>query len=182
MAPKQQKEKSLGIPEILASVAITAAAFFVSGYLPLLEGWSYAGAFLVGLVSSATLFLPAPGWAIIAAFGRTLDPITLGIFAGIGSGIGELTGFLLGRGGSGFLEHRLLGNGFAKRQIDFVKSHSEVAVFLLALVPNPLFDIAGIAAGAIKMPWWKFLAATILGKIIKFAILAYLGKLSTALV
>ncbi|CAI5498011.1 unnamed protein product [Closterium sp. Naga37s-1] len=37
-------------------------------------------------------------------------------------------------------------------------------IFLLAAVPNPIFDLAGITCGHLLIPCWKFLLATLLGK------------------
>ncbi|MGD9001150.1 MAG: VTT domain-containing protein, partial [Anaerolineae bacterium] len=52
------------------------------------------------------------------------------------------------------------------------------AIFLLALLPNPLFDVAGMAAGALRLPVWKFLLSCAAGKVIKnilFAVAGYYG-------
>jgi len=49
---------------------------------------------------------------------------------------------------------------------------------VLALIPNPFFDLAGMAAGMLKMPLPKFLIACLLGKIIKMWIFAYAGAYS----
>jgi hypothetical protein len=40
-------------------------------------------------------------------------------------------------------------------------------VFVLAVVPNPVFDLAGVAAGALRMPVGGYLAAVATGKVIK---------------
>ena len=37
-------------------------------------------------------------------------------------------------------------------------------------MPLPVFDLAGVAAGADKMPWPKYALAAFLGKTIKFAL------------
>ncbi|KAL3538108.1 hypothetical protein ACH5RR_001474 [Cinchona calisaya] len=39
-------------------------------------------------------------------------------------------------------------------------------ILVLASVPNPLFDVAGIMCGQLGIPFWKFFAATLLGKAI----------------
>jgi membrane protein DedA with SNARE-associated domain len=48
----------------------------------------------------------------------------------------------------------------------------------MAVIPNPLFDIGGMAAGALRFPVWKFLAAATAGKVIKnigFALAGFYG-------
>ena len=48
-------------------------------------------------------------------------------------------------------------------------------IFVAAAIPNPFFDVAGILAGATKLPIWVFFGATLLGKTIRFFLLASLG-------
>ena len=53
-----------------------------------------------------------------------------------------------------------------------------VTIFVLALIPNPVFDLGGMAAGTLRFPLWKFLASSIAGKVIKnigFALAGYYG-------
>ena len=54
-------------------------------------------------------------------------------------------------------------------------------IFVLAAVPNPIFDFAGIAAGLMGMPWYEFLVWCVAGRIIRFILLAYVGQWSMAL-
>ncbi len=51
--------------------------------------WGYLGAFLIGLISSATIILPAPGIALLIAMGTALDPLLLGVVAAAGSASGR---------------------------------------------------------------------------------------------
>ena len=51
-------------------------------------------------------------------------------------------------------------------------------ILVLSLIPNPIFDIAGAAAGALKMPVGKFLLWAWVGKTIKMFIFAYAGATS----
>jgi membrane protein YqaA with SNARE-associated domain len=46
-------------------------------------------------------------------------------------------------------------------------------LFLLAAIPNPLFDVAGVAAGALRYPVWGFLVAVLVGKLVKFVAVVY---------
>ena len=48
-------------------------------------------------------------------------------------------------------------------------------VFLLAVIPNPFFDLAGVAAGALKMRLPLFLFWVWLGETIKMLSFAYAG-------
>ena len=58
----------------------------------------------------------------------------------------------------------------------WMEKYGLFALFLLSAIPNPIFDAAGIFAGASKIPVWKYLIVVWFGKMVKFAFLAYLGK------
>ncbi len=156
---------------LAAAVAIAALAIFAFSRIGSLQGLGYPGIFLISLISSATVFLPLPGFAVVFAMGAYLNPVLVGIAAGVGSGIGEITGYLAGYAG-----HDAVGRTRAykshKRQIE---KYGAPAIFALAFLPNPVFDLAGVASGAVKMKWWKFLAATILGKTLRYILVAYAG-------
>src|SRR4030067_1315214 len=63
--------------------------------------FSYFAIFLVSLIGTSTLFIPFPFDTIVifAASGLGLNPLLVGISAGIGAAIGELTGYFVGAGG-----------------------------------------------------------------------------------
>jgi membrane protein YqaA with SNARE-associated domain len=46
---------------------------------------------------------------------------------------------------------------------------------ILSAIPNPTFEIAGITAGAVRMNFWRFMAAVLIGKNVRGLLLAYLG-------
>jgi uncharacterized membrane protein YdjX (TVP38/TMEM64 family) len=130
--------------------------------------------FLASVISSATLFLPVPGLAITTLVGSLINPLAVGIVAGIGQTLGEMTGYMAGYSGQGLVERtrayeRL--EGWMSRN-EFI---AELVVFVLALIPNPLFDAAGMIAGALRFPVWKYLLAAGLGKVIKNITFAYGG-------
>ena len=52
---------------------------------------------------------------------------------------------------------------------------SYLAILVLAFVPNPFFDLAGIAAGTLKIPILSFLFFTWIGKVLKMLLFAYAG-------
>lgn len=160
-----------GALPLLAALAIAALALFLSTKLGPLSELGYAGVFLISLISSATIFIPVPGFAAVLATASVLDPVLLGIAAGAGSAIGELSGYLAGIAGHGAVER----TPAFKSHKGQVSKYGPAAIFLLAFIPNPVFDVAGIAAGAIRMEWWKFLLATSAGKILRFILLAYFG-------
>jgi uncharacterized membrane protein YdjX (TVP38/TMEM64 family) len=43
------------------------------------------------------------------------------------------------------------------------------------LIPNPLFDLVGIAAAMLKYPMWKFILVGAAGRLPKHILFSYLG-------
>jgi len=92
--------------------------------------------------------------------------------AGVGAGIGEMTGYLAGYSGRGVVENsRLYG-----RFVGWLKRWGAVAIFSLSVVPFA-FDLVGVAAGVLHYPWWKFVIFCALGRCVLYVIMAYAGAL-----
>ena len=124
--------------------------------------------FGLAVVSTATLILPAPGLALTAIAGSSGDPIVVGIVMGLGQAVGELTGYLAGRSGSSFLPD----NPAVRRVQGWLDRRGLIVIFALAVIPNPLFDLAGLAAGALRLPVGRYLVAAASGKVIKNVVIA----------
>jgi uncharacterized membrane protein YdjX (TVP38/TMEM64 family) len=65
-----------------------------------------------------------------------------------------------------------------QRLRDWTERYGQWAILVLAIVPNPVFDLAGAAAGALKMPLSQFLIWAGIGKIIKMLAFAFAGAQS----
>ncbi|MCB9138209.1 MAG: VTT domain-containing protein [Caldilineaceae bacterium] len=154
----------------LVILLITVACFWIvmnPEWVEALDHWGYLGAFLISLIASATIILPAPGLAIVAAMGVALNPLALSLVAGAGSALGELSGYLAGAGGRALIpeRHQPL---FERIQHFAESSHAPLAFFLLAALPLPIFDVAGMAAGVMGMRISSFLISVALGKTVKY--------------
>lgn len=169
-APKL-RQVLLRVLAFLFVVAVSALIFIYSERLVQLGAYGYSGLFLLNLLASATLILPAPGIALAFAAGASLNPFLVGLAVGAGSALGELTGYLAGFSGRGIVES----DPQYERVHRWMVTRGLWVIFILSIVPNPLFDVAGITAGAMRMPVWKFLAAALPGKIIKATLLALAG-------
>ena len=168
------KTNLLRVLALLAVVGITIYIYSIRDRVQDFAILGYPGAFLIALMANATVLLPAPGVAIIYAMGAILHPLGVGIAGGIGGALGELSGYLAGFSGQAVIENAKI---YQKIQPS-VQKYGGRAIMILAAVPNPFFDLAGVAAGAVKMPLWKFLLFCMIGQIIKMTMFAYAGKYS----
>jgi membrane protein YqaA with SNARE-associated domain len=134
--------------------------------------FGYPGVFVLSILANATLILPAPGLALVFGAGTLgLSPIGVGLAAGLGSTLGELSGYAAGYGGSVVVENRVV----YERVRGWMNRYGPMVISVLAFIPNPFFDAAGAIAGALKMPMWQFLVYTAIGKTAKMVLIAYAG-------
>ena len=152
---------------VLSYMAIDFSRFTTMGYL---------GVFLATLLGSSTLILPVPNVATVFAAGLFLNPYGVAITGGLGSTIGEMVGYLYGYlfGFGGSLSGKIL--KWRQTIFNLLEKYGGLAIFLLALIPNPLFDIAGMICGIIHYSFAKFVIATLIGKTVRSFILATLGS------
>ena len=165
----------LTILQIVGVLAIVVGAFWLGTQRELVQRfsqWGYLSSFLISLIGSATVILPAPGLALILALGAHLNPVLLGVVAGFGSGLGELSGYLAGKAGRNLVSRQGRFNSILHHM---TTRYTSPVLFFLAILPLPVFDFAGILAGALRMPILRFLTIVISGKIIKHVGAAYIG-------
>jgi membrane protein YqaA with SNARE-associated domain len=160
------------IAAVLASVGITLGIILLRGHIKEFAVYGYPGSFVISFIGNATLILPAPSFAVVFAVGGALNPLLVGVVAGLGATLGELTGYLAGVGGRYAIENRALFNRVER----WMRKGGPLVIFILAVIPNPAFDVGGIVAGALKMPVWQFILAAWAGKTIRFTLLALSGQ------
>ncbi|MFQ5942205.1 MAG: VTT domain-containing protein [Anaerolineales bacterium] len=165
---------ALRVLALLAVIAITVAAYLLRDEIENLEILGYPGIFILSLIANATVVLPAPGFIVTLVAGSIFNPILVALAAAAGAALGELTGYLAGYSGRGVFERA----PSYDRLEELMKEYGGWTVLVLAALPNPLFDIAGAAAGALRMPVVAFLTWAFAGKLIKMLVIAYAGALS----
>jgi len=169
--PSQLSTNILRIVAILAVLAITYFVYSIRDRVDQFAAYGYPGIFLVALLANATVFLPAPGVAVVFAMGNIFNPLAVALAAGTGGALGELSGYLAGFSGQAVLENTRVYD----RIHAWVTKYGIWAIIVLSAVPNPFFDIAGVTAGIAKMSLRRFLVACWIGQLIKMALFAYAG-------
>jgi membrane protein DedA with SNARE-associated domain len=155
-----------------------------------LEGLGYPGVFIANFLGTATLFVPVPGLtaagqALIVALARTLNPWGVAFAGSSGMSLAETTAYAAGRIGRAVREEhgepiRGRWGRTLRRAGAFVDRlmlrWGFLTLLVLAAIPNPLFEFAGITAGAVRMNFWRFLLAVAIGKTIRALTLAFVGS------
>ena len=184
---------------LIALAAVVVVGLIVGTTVPFAAGWldqddletlGYPGIFLANFLGTATVFVPVPG---LTAAGQALIVVgserlwTPGVVIAGASGmtLAESTAYLAGMVGRGVAEERQmplkgrLGRWLrrAAGRIDWLMAHYGFLTLLgLSAVPNPLFEFAGITAGAVRMKFWRFLLAVAIGKTTRVIILVVVGQ------
>jgi len=160
---------------LAAAVAITALIFIYRGHLSRFSTYGYLGVFIVSLLGNATVVLPVPSLLGVFVGGSAFNPLLVGLVAGVAEPLGELTGYLTGYAGRAIIEDQKTYMRIARwmQSRNFLSGY--LLIFVLSAIPNPIFDLAGIAAGALRLPVAGFLISCWLGKTLKALAIAFLG-------
>ena len=172
---KKLPKRTLNIIRVIVLLAVIALTIFLvikREEIQALKAYGYPGIFLFSILANATIFVPVPGVMFTSAMGAVFNPLFVSIAAGAGAALGELSGYMAGFSGQPVVE----GSERYQRVVRWMEKYGDVTILVLAFIPNPLFDLAGIIAGILKMPIWKFLIYCVIGKILKMMIFAYAGN------
>lgn len=143
--------------------------------------YGYLGIFLISLLGAMSIFVPIPYTIVIFILGglQTFDPLWIAVAAGLGSAIGEFSGYLLGVGG-----RKVIGDRY-KKKMDFLtklfKKYGPIAIFIFALTPLP-DDLLFIPLGIMRYSLLRAFIPALLGKFFSNLIIAYSGRLSLEIV
>lgn len=159
---------------VAAFVALNVAVYFAPIDYGALASFAYVGAFLVSLLANALVAVPIPYIPIIAHIGATAGSAALVVGLGaLGSVLGESVAYFIGRAEQGLVSERPI-----YRRLHRLAERKWLAgllLFVLAFPLNPLFDVAGLAAGAIGMRYRVFFVAVFAARILRFALIVWLG-------
>jgi len=165
----------------IAVFAVSLAVAFVAlglGEDDIAGGWGYPMLWVISGLRASSVILPIPGGGLTIAAGAIMDPlwgipvpIAVGVTAGSAESLGEFTGYWAGLNGGKLMEGRRLYELIRR----WIRKAPFPTMFVMAFTPSPMFDIAGIAAGAARVPIRIFYPAILLGKIGRGIAMAAVG-------
>ena len=157
----------------IIAVSVVFVVWMFVGGLSDSDWWKtlgYPGVFLLSLLASGGMVFPIPSLAATCgAAGLDLNLIVVGILAGLGETLGELVGYSIGFGGQSVVQRR----NIYKRAKAWMVKWGVGVLLILSIIPNPIFDFVGIAAGALRYPIKRFLIIVWVGKTLKGLIIAH---------
>ncbi len=165
------------------------------------RAYGYAGVFIVGVLCGVTI-IPAPTLLLVFTMGGVLNPLYVGLVAGLGGAIGGITVYLTGAG-MGTIWSKLQsrtkklgyqpssshdsvrlgqpkfwakGEALYNRLVNWVggKGGSWTLFITSAMIISP-FYFAGLAAGSLRMGLIRFFLISWAGKTVRYLIVAFAG-------
>jgi len=137
--------------------------------------YKFLGVFIISLLGSASIVFPIPYTLVILFLGMNhiIDPLTLTVAGGLGSAVGQLSGYYIGYFGA-----KLVGVERRRRMEFFVrmfKKYGSALVFLFALTPLP-DDLIIIPLGVLRYGFLRVFIPLLMGKLLMCFLLAYFGN------
>ncbi len=167
------------------------------------QGYGYIGVFIVGVLCGVSI-IPAPTLWLVFTLGHILNPVYVGLVAGLGGAIGGITVYLTGAGvqtiwsrlrnNEQAFQRRLgldndmtkpvqsqfwsKGKAFYNRLANWIggKGGSWALFITSAMVISPFYP-AGLAAGSLRMGLARFFLISWAGKTVRYLIVAFAGDL-----
>lgn len=146
----------------------------------------YFGIFMLSLFGALSIIFPIPYTVIIFTLGGlkvgetwVFEPLWIAIAAGLGSALGEFSGYLVGFGGRKVISEKY------KKKMDFLvklfNKFGPVTIFIFALTPLP-DDLLFIPLGVMRYSFVRAFIPALAGKFFMNLIIAYSGRFSIQII
>ncbi|MEM2281238.1 MAG: VTT domain-containing protein [Candidatus Bathyarchaeia archaeon] len=143
--------------------------------------YGYLGIFLVSLLGSMSIFFPVPYTVVLFTMSsiETFNPILIAFASGLGSAIGEFSGYLLGLGGRKIISEK------GRRNVEFLLKvfgrYGALAIFVFALTPLP-DDLLFIPLGVMRYGFLRAFIPAFLGKLCMSLIIVYSARFTVGII
>ena len=166
---RSRRERTIQILALVGGIVLFAAIASLRGTDFALKLVGYPGVFIISVIGSSSLVLPLPAVASTCGMSVLLSPALVGVISAIGETLGELTGYAVGYGSQEFFQRRRFYRWVRK----WMNRRGTIILLIVSAIPNPIFDIIGISAGATRFPLARFIVTVGIGKTIKGIAIAY---------
>jgi membrane protein YqaA with SNARE-associated domain len=169
----------MGKGEYMHYILETSGNWFLDQMKILAQDYSYLGIFIISFIGSVSVVFPVPYTIVIYLMGAVLNPVFIAVSSGLGSALGEFSGYALGYYGRAVVSEE------RRRKMEYMVKlfdrYGPAAIFFFALTPLP-DDLLFIPLGVMRYPFWKIFIPAIVGKTLMSFILAYAGQQSIELI
>ncbi len=136
---------------------------------------AYLVVFGITLLSNAAVLIPVvyPHLSLMVAAAAYWNPFMVALVASVAGALGEITAYYAGYLGKRIA--RLENAPGYNRLAGWMNRHALWGIFVISAQPILPVDIAGLLAGASRIPLWKFLVPCWAGKLVKYLAACYFG-------
>lgn len=160
---------------LIISTLLSFAGFYFKDYFIQARGLGLLGIFLINFFGSATFFVSGPAFLSVIVGGGLYNPLLVAVIASLGASFGDLVSFLIGHSGRKLTYPKLENKKWFNFLDDLFKKYGLWVIFIFAVIPNPLFDAVGLIAGVFGVGIKKFFLVMLLGRFVRFGLLALIG-------
>jgi membrane protein YqaA with SNARE-associated domain len=175
MRVSQRRNAIIGM--LVLMIAINVGFYFIPIDYTILGNYAIAGVFGITALATATIVVPVPYIPVVMHIAQQYHDlyqlVLVALAAGLGSVVGEISGYAVGRSGRQAFESTRFSRWIAAQMTHPVRAF--VALFALSAPPNPLCDVAGMAAGAVGVPFWIFASAVFCGRFVRMLGIVLVG-------
>lgn len=128
-----------------------------------------------------SIFFPIPYTVVLFTIGSVgaFNPILISLASGLGSALGEFSGYLLGLGGRKMVSEK------GRRNVEFILKvfgrYGALAIFIFALTPLP-DDLLFIPLGVMRYGFLRAFIPAFIGKICMSLIIVYSGRFMVGII
>lgn len=169
-------KKSLSIVILIVSFILSTAIFIFRDNFRDLQNLGLLGIFLINFFSSATFFVSGPAFLTVIAGGAIYPPLLVALVSSFGTSFGDMVSYLFGHSGRHLALVNLRKKIWFKIFEDIFRKYEAIAIFMFAIIPNPLFDAVGLFAGVFGMNPIKFFLIMFTGRFARDVLLAFFGN------
>lgn len=163
---------AVAVGALFALLFINVAIFMLPIDYRVFGGWAYPGVFLITFLANAAVALPIPYVPVVLQVARSVDLVPLVVVtAALASVLGESVAYAIGR-----IEKDLFSDHALYRRLQRVVGkplRAGLLLFILSVPLNPLFDVAGLAAGALGIPYRVFFWSVFIGRVVRWAVIIW---------
>lgn len=137
-------------------------------------GWAGPLALVAGFILQAVVPV-IPALVMIAVTARAYGPVEGFFIVYIGTMLGAVTGYWLGRTVGNSLIRVLIGESARRKTYEFAEKNGAQGVLMVRLMPILSADAMNLVAGAARMPFRKFMLASATGALPVTALVVWLS-------
>lgn len=137
-------------------------------------GWAGPLALVAGFILQAVIPV-IPAVVMIAVTARAYGPVEGFLIVYIGTLLGAVAGYGLGRTVGNSLIRLLIGESARRKTYDFAEKNGAQGILMVRLMPILSADAMNLVAGAARMPFRKFMQASALGALPVTALIVWLS-------